>query len=237
MRVKIVLDFDGVVFDSAAEAHAVANRACADWPGYRRQVGLDEFLAFRRNVTDAWQYNRLYDQQRQTPSSALSGLVPCAADKAFARAFFAARAALMAEGGLHHLMPPYDFFRKLQPLLREQPDDFAILSTRNAASIRAVLASHGVALADVFGQEDVSRLGGKLAVAQAQGWLEHGRWLVAYVDDMRAHLAPFRGRIHLPLHAGWGYDAATPDSLSPAQTASLIGSLLTSRHALAEAAA
>ena len=124
------------------------------------------------------------------------------------------------------VMPPYDFFYLLKPLMLRHPERFAILSTRNVQSIREALAFHDADVVPVFGQEDIRRLGSKLAVAQNQAWLERGKWLVVYVDDMNSHLEPFEGQIHLPLHADWGYDKGTPGSLSANQIMNIITSLL-----------
>ena len=124
------------------------------------------------------------------------------------------------------VMPPYDFFYLIKPILQTHPERFAILSTRNVQSIREAMAFHDADILPIFGQEDIRRLGSKLAVAKDQAWLERGKWLVVYVDDMNSHLEPFEGHIHLPLHADWGYDKGTPGSLSANQIVNIITSLL-----------
>jgi len=124
------------------------------------------------------------------------------------------------------IMPPYDFFLLLRPFLLQHPEYFAVLSTRNVESIHQTLAFHGADVVPVFGQEDIRRSGSKLAIARNQHWLDNGKWLIVYVDDMNSHLEPFEGRVHLPLHAGWGYDAETPGSLSANQVITVISSLL-----------
>ena len=67
MQVKFVLDFDGVLFNSAFEAYSVANRAVAGCNEFRQDISYEEFLAFRSVVTDAWQYNRLYSVTHSVP--------------------------------------------------------------------------------------------------------------------------------------------------------------------------
>ncbi|KUR77521.1 hypothetical protein [Novosphingobium sp. Fuku2-ISO-50] len=227
MEIKFVLDFDGVLFNSAYEAFTVANKAVEGRPEFRQDVTYEEFLAFRGVVTDAWQYNRLYSKDNALPASAISKFVPETIDWAFASNFFEARKAIMADPEWPKVMPPYDFFLLLKPLLLACPDRFAILSTRNIASIRETLAFHGADVVTVFGQEDIRKQGSKLGVAEAQHWLDRGKYLVVYVDDMNSHLEPFQGEIHLPLHADWGYDRGTPGSLSANQIYTIITSLLT----------
>lgn len=226
MEVKFVLDFDGVLFNSAFEAYSVANLATKGRDGYRKDITYEEFLVYRGVVTDAWHYNRLYSLRDSVPAASLHDIEAIEADWEFARLFFEARKTIMADPDWPKVMPPYDFFLLIKPLLLKYPNRFAILSTRNVASIRETLAFHGTDVLPVFGQEDIRRLGSKLAVAQHQRWLENGKWLIVYIDDMNNHLEPFEGQIHLPLHANWGYDRETPGSLSAQQIMTIVTSLL-----------
>lgn len=226
MDVMFVLDFDGVLFNSAYEAYQVAERCTKGRGGYRQDVDYDEFLAYRTVVTDAWHYNRLYSLSGQVPREALRLVEPSDEDWEFSKRFFAARKELMEDADWPKAMPPYDFFLRLKPFLLEHREQFAILSTRNVQSIRDALAFHDADVVPVFGQEDIRRLGSKLEVAREQGWLEKGKRLVVYLDDMNRHLEPFEGVVHLPLHADWGYDHSTPGSLSEHQVMTIFTSLL-----------
>ncbi len=227
MELKFLLDFDGVLFNSAFEAFSVCNHAVAGDAAFRQDVAFEEFEAFRSVVTDAWQYNRLYHSgQRLMQFDQLPGVVPDHRDWDFATRFFAARAEMMADPDWAKVMAPYDFFFLLKPLLVAHADKFAILSTRNVASIRRTLAFFGADVVAVFGQEDIRACGSKVAVAEAQGWLVRDRYLVVYVDDMNSHLEPFDGKVHLPLHANWGYDRTKIDSLSQHQVLTIIASML-----------
>jgi hypothetical protein len=226
MEIKFVLDFDGVLFNSAFEAYTVANATVAGRTGFRSDVTYEQFLVFRAVVTDAWQYNRLYSLTQPVEPEALPHTRPNAEDWAFSAAFFEARKTIMADPHWPKVMPPYDFFFLLRPLLKQHRDKFAILSTRNVQSIREALAYHDADVVPVFGQEDIRRHGSKLNIAKSQGWLEPGKWFIVYVDDMNSHLEPFEGQIHLPLHADWGYDAVNAESLNFKQVLNIISSLL-----------
>jgi hypothetical protein len=226
MQLQFLLDFDGVLFNSAFEAFTVANRCTNGRPDFRQDVSYEEFLEYRAVVTDAWHYHRLYSERHSIPASSLHSITPCDEDWAFAHDFFEARKELMADPEWPKVMPPYDFFYLLKPLLLAYSDRFTILSTRNVQSIREALAFHEADVIRVFGQEDIRRHGNKLAVAEDQRWLERGKWLVVYIDDMNSHLEPFEGQIHLPLHADWGYDKGTPGSLSANQMINIVSSLL-----------
>nr|WP_294847244.1 hypothetical protein [uncultured Sphingomonas sp.] len=226
MEVRFLLDFDGVLFNSAHEAFTVANMATSGKEEFRQDVSYEEFLAFRSVVTDAWHYRRLYCAFEAVEPNLLRSVEPNAADWAFAAEFFAARKELMDDPQWPKSMPAYDFFYLLKPFLLKHPDRFIILSTRNVASIREAMAFHDADVIPVFGQEDIRKLGSKLEVAKAQQWLERGKHLIVYVDDMNSHLEPFEGQIHLPLHADWGYDQGTPGSLSSNQVINIISSLI-----------
>ena len=226
MEPKFVLDFDGVLFNSAFEAYSVCNLAVRNDPAFRQNVNFEEFMDYRALTTDAWQYNRLYALDRYDGDfAALPKAVPADGDWAFAKSFFASRTVMMLDPDWPKVMAPYDFFFQLKPLLLAYPDRFAILSTRNVASIRRTLAFFDADVVEVFGQEDIRRLGSKIQVANGQGWLS-GSHMIVYVDDMSAHLEPFDGKVHLPLHANWGYDKALDGSLSQHQVLKIISSML-----------
>jgi hypothetical protein len=226
MEIKFVLDFDGVLFNSAFEAFSVANHATKGRAGFRQDVNYEEFLAFRSVVTDAWQYNRLYAANSSVLPNTLHMITPDEGDWSFSRDFFEARRVIMEDPEWPKVMPAYDFFFLLKPLLLQCPDRFAILSTRNVSSIHEALAFNGVDGIQIFGQEDIRKLGSKLSVAKSQNWLDPKKYLVVYVDDMNSHLEPFQGQVHLPLHANWGYDRETSSSLNQSQIHIIISSLL-----------
>jgi hypothetical protein len=227
MDLKFILDFDGVLFNSAYEAYTVCNNSVRDKSGYRQDVHFDEFLDFRSYLIDAWQFNLLYsEEKRLTRFADLPQVAPDDQDWAFAKTFFATRAEMMMVADWPKVMSPYDFFFLLKPLILAHSEKFAILSTRNVESIQQTMAFYDADVLPIFGQEHIRRLGSKIAVAADQGWLQRGRYLAVYVDDMNAHLEPFDGKVHLPLHANWGYDKEKADSLSQNQIITIISSML-----------
>lgn len=227
MQLKIVLDFDGVLFNSAFEAFSVCNRSVAGDDRYRSAVTFEEFLSFRSHVVDAWQYRRLYEGSVYDPNfENLKGVQPEPADWEFAQRFFAARREMMEDPEWPKVMAPYDFFFLLKPLLLEYPNYFHILSTRDVGSIRRTLEYFGTGGIAVCGQEDIRATGSKLESARCFGWLKEGENLIVYVDDMSHHLEPFDGQVHLPLHADWGYDQSAERSLSQHQVFGIISSML-----------
>lgn len=227
MDLKIVLDFDGVLFNSAFEAYSVCNRASKCVGGFRNDVDFEEFLDFRAYVTDAWQYRRLYDESVfSSKFDALPGVSPDEADWRFAERFFAARKEMMDDPDWPKVMSPYDFFFLLKPLMNSHPQYFHVLSTRDINSISRTMRFYGAGDVEICGQEHIRREGSKINVARCRGWLDQHKHLVVYVDDMNHHLEPFEGKVHLPLHANWGYDSSGDRSLSQHQIISIIESML-----------
>jgi len=227
MELKIVLDFDGVLFNSAFEAFSVCQRTAAGRDGWRQDVAFEEFLQFRAYVTDAWQYRRLFDTRVfDREFDKLPHVVPDDDDWGFAKRFFAARSEMMEDSDWPKVMSPYDFFFLLKPLMEAHPEYFHVLSTRDVNSITRTMQFYGADRIAICGQEDIRRAGSKIEVARGFGWLDERRHLVVYVDDMNHHLEPFEGKVHLPLHANWGYDASAERSLSQHQVLAIIQSML-----------
>ena len=63
MELIMMLDFDGVLFNSAYEAYQVCELVSQNDSSLRRGIHFEEFMEFRAQLTDAWQFNRLYDKQ------------------------------------------------------------------------------------------------------------------------------------------------------------------------------
>ncbi|HEY1142777.1 MAG TPA: hypothetical protein VGE68_01960 [Sphingomicrobium sp.] len=227
MDLKIVLDFDGVLFNSAFEAYSVCNRCTGGDRRYQQKVAFEDFLEFRSFVTDAWQYRRLYDKAfAGEPFDQLPLAEPDEGDWEFAKGFFAAREQMMADDDWPKIMSPYHFFFLLKPVLVAHPEYFHVLSTRDRHSIGRTLDFYGAGSVPICGQEDIRRAGSKIDVARELGWLGDPTKLVVYVDDINRHLEPFEGQVHLPLHADWGYDNSAEKSLSQHQVLAIIHSML-----------
>lgn len=230
MKPLILLDFDGVLFNSAYEAFQVCEHMAKRDDRYRRGLSFDEFMSFRAQLTDAWQFCRLYQRDRLLRDiTRLHEMVPDADDWAFSERFFAARAEMIKDPDWAKLMSPYPFFYQLRPLLMKYPGTFKILSTRNKASIQRTLEFFEASGIEIHGQEDIRAHGSKLGVAKHHGWLENGDYVV-YIDDMNSHLEPFETEVDLCLHAGWGYDVAHVDSYTQGQAFQIIGGFLKLAH-------
>jgi hypothetical protein len=230
MKPLILLDFDGVLFNSAYEAFQVCEHMAKNDSHYRHGLSFDEFMSFRAQLTDAWQFCRLYQKDRILRDiTKLHEAVPDNQDWAFSEKFFAARAEMIKDPDWAKLMSPYPFFYQLRPLLIQYPQTFKVLSTRNKTSIQRTLEFFEASGIEIHGQEDIREFGSKLGVAKHHGWLENGDYVV-YLDDMNSHLEPFETEVNLCIHAGWGYDVAHVDSYTQGQAFQIIGGFLKLAH-------
>ncbi|WP_067065723.1 hypothetical protein [Roseateles chitosanitabidus] len=230
MKPLILLDFDGVLFNSAYEAYQVCEHLAKGDDRYRHGLSFDEFMSFRAQLTDAWQFCRLYQKDRILRDiTKLHEVEPDADDWRFSEGFFAARAEMIKDPDWAKLMSPYPFFYQLRPLLMKYPQTFKILSTRNKASIQRTLEFFEADGIEIYGQEEIREHGSKLGVAKHKRWLENGDYVV-YIDDMNSHLEPFETEVDLCIHAGWGYDVAHVDSYTQGQAFQIIGGFLKLAH-------
>ncbi len=230
MKLLILLDFDGVLFNSAYEAYQVCEHLTKGDSCYRHGLSFDEFMSFRAHLTDAWQFCRLYQKDRILRDiTKLYEVNPDDDDWRFAKKFFAARSEMMMDPDWAKLMSPYPFFYQLRPLLLNYPQAFKILSTRNKASIQSTLKFFEVDGIEIFGQDEIREHGSKLGVAKYNRWMDNGDYVV-YVDDMNYHLEPFETEVDLCIHAGWGYDAAHVDSYTQSQALQIIDGFLKLVH-------
>ena len=226
MTPLIILDFDGVLFNSAYEAYRVCEAVAEKDDQCRSGISFDEFMEFRAHLTDAWQFARLYVEGHVlSEPRKLKQIEPDETDWAFAKRFFAARSEMLRDPNWAKLMSPYPFFHQLRPLLLRRSETFKILSTRNRQSINRTLEFFEVSGIEFFGQEDIREHGSKRGVAEANGWFGRGHYLV-YVDDMNSHLEPFENDVDMCIHAGWGYDTDRLESYTQGQAFRIVDGIV-----------
>ena len=226
MKPLIILDFDGVLFDSVTEVYQVCEHLAKDDSLLRDGLLFDEFLAFRSQLTDAWQFSRLYQKNRILHDiTYLPQVVPDDEDWAFADKFFSTRAELIKDLNWAKRMSPYSFFYQLRPFLLDYPDKFKILSTRNRESIERTLEFFDVSGIEIFSQKDIREHGSKVEVVKHLGLLHSGNYVI-YIDDMKSHLEPFESTIDICIHAGWGYGDTQEGSYTQEQAFNIVSAVL-----------
>ena len=226
MNLLVLLDFDGVLFNSAYEAYQVCEHLAKTNSEYRKAINFDEFMDFRRYVTNAWQFNRLYSKASHIKDfTTLPQIEIEDGDEKFSRAFFIARQEIMKDSDWAKLMSPYPFFYELKKLISLTPKTFKILSTRDEISVKRTLDFFSTPEIEIYGQESLKEYDSKLALALDKGWVGDDVFTV-YVDDMNYHLEPFQGQVDLCVHAGWGYDFSSYESYTQTQSFNMINGLV-----------
>lgn len=211
---KIILDFDGVLFDSAYEAYSV----CQNMQNFdlmhelRKDVSYTEFRLYRPKVKNADDFIPLYFSN------------PDAIDvNKFLEFFFISRKQLMeSEDYAEKYYPKFDFLRLILPFMQKKNNCFYILSTRDASSINAALESNGVFMHErIIGQSSIKKYGNKINALKANGVLKCD----LYIDDMMHYVNELSEIAELSLMADWGYGNPDKDSISCSVAAKILKSI------------
>lgn len=203
MNLHIILDFDGVLFDSAPEVYKICEKITKGNKNYKQNLSYKEFLKYRSYVTDAWQYSLVYSKKLLNEPISFKNVLPDDEDNLFAKNFFYARSEI-SQDEIIDSIKPYKFFDKLSYFLDKYPQFFSILSTRNIDSINQILNKHKINNIKIYGQEDVKKFGSKILIFEEKINSDFENFTV-YIDDIYEHLEPFEDKVDLTIHAGWGY--------------------------------
>jgi len=215
-----ILDFDGVLFDSAFEVYQVCSVLIKQGLVKRSEVELDEFMLFRKKVRDAWEFSYLFNKTGISIPDR-----PDNEDKEFSSLFFKAREKLHCGKEWAFHIKPYPFFHNIKDCLISCPEQFKILSTRNEESIKTILEVNNIMNIEILGQSAVKAAGSKIQAAEKGGLLNHSA-LSMYIDDMTDHLFPFIGKVDFALHAGWGYGDQTLKSVNTDTATKIVNALI-----------
>ncbi|MEN9306247.1 MAG: hypothetical protein RL173_179 [Fibrobacterota bacterium] len=233
----IVLDFDGVLFDSAWEAYEVGHLAVF---GNRHSAAdtkrWELFRALRCKILTAWQYKPVFDSIRlgealpkavlRLEASLKAG--PGLDDKVFESKFFGCRAEWVAQDklGWLNLSKPTHFFTAIHPLLAKHPDQFVIVSTRNEESIKEILKPYiDPAKLGIYGSASFQANGESKTTTIRR--VISGQPHSLFIDDGEEHIRAAEGIPGLQsILAGWGYVPAQKACDNASQVSQIILDLL-----------
>jgi phosphoglycolate phosphatase-like HAD superfamily hydrolase len=228
----LVLDFDGVIAQSAPEALCVALRSyrvlLPESPLGKREpeelyAAFVELMPLGNRAEDFGVALRALDRGAkiadQESYDAFYNAIDPAWRREFQRLFYEVRRAFAADDpqGWHALLPPYGAF--LEVLRRHAGDvPLAIASAKDAASVRVLLESYGVA--DLFAPELIldkeTGVHKTSHLAQVQRRLGLPYPQLTFVDDKVNHLdAVSRLGVRCAL-AAWGYNGPREQALARA---------------------
>lgn len=207
---SIILDFDGVLFNSALEAHAVCENIPKKWGNVSlKTFTFDEFMKFRSRINNSEDFLKYYLNEGDFNENL---------KEAFKKKFYKSREILREEKNyIQNYYPPYEFFGYIREMINAQPNSFYILSTRDEGSIKATLDEYvNFAENNIFGQAAYAKEGSKLNVLKANK-LALNECL--YLDDLCSHLYPFITYDVTLMQANWGYGDLDPEYCVDANTA------------------
>ena len=201
----IVLDFDGVLFDSAYEAYSVCQKVTElnHYKEIRKDISYTEFRLYRPYVKNANDFITLYfDESIQNNINVDD----------FLAIFFDSRKKLMTESDYSSkYFPRCQFFDLIQPYIQRYISQFYILSTRDADSIDIALTSNGINMTkNIIGQQDIKKYGNKINALKAHNI----NVCDLYIDDMLHYVKELNSVASLSLMANWGYDLKNEQSIS-----------------------
>lgn len=222
---RLALDFDGVVWDSVGECYVTARRT---WHALYGELLGESEQAFRsgrwlaRVGSDFGLLLQLAQDHHDLsafPREQWEALKESQPDKSrFEQAFYREREAARTRdfAAWAALQGPYHGFLEELPALRERFGEPAIATTKDAASVHALLDPLGIALT-VLGREfstdkrqQIAHLCQDWQVRPDQVW---------FVDDLLDNLRPVRETGARVALAAWGYN--TPDERAEAASAGI----------------
>jgi hypothetical protein len=214
---SVLLDFDGVLFDSIAEVYEICKLVAIRDPELRQDITFSEFCEFRKFVSDAWHYRILYSPTYDGDAPAARLLQdPSPDDRIFSKEFFRARSELIGTDLWINAFRPYEFFYSVRDLIRVNVSAFTILSSRDSISIKSVLKHYGLEGVGLVGQEHIRKYGSKRSAAECLG-LIHAPQRTLIIDDLEVHLNEFDDSV-IKVQADWGYGDSSKHALSMPRT-------------------
>ena len=221
----VFLDFDGVLFDTVKEAYCVSMIALGR-ASCISEVDLDSphFLEFHRNrflVGPAWNYyylvpliNEKIDHPSLGVESAFRNAIQNPdSDKhsLFENFFFSARNNCRETDfdNWLSLVMPYAVVNSLRNMMKDHPEKFFLITTRDRGSALQILRAHHLGLLEdsIFGKEDWGISSSKKDIIRRLVG-DHRIDEAIFIDDFEGHLLDCDSIESLrSIQARWGYVA------------------------------
>ena len=199
-----LLDFDGVLFDTAKEVYKICELLANNIDDYELNLSYESFLIFRKQLTNAWQINRILNKNyRDYDFSSKLDLIPNKSDLEFQDIFFEYRKKYRRNNKWINEISPHLFFRDLLPYIERNPRQFKVISTRDALSIKEMLRLYLKKDIEVCGQEYIRKYGNKRNAAKVLNWLSRDSTI--FIDDMIEHIKLMENHTFMSILANWGY--------------------------------
>ncbi|GMU56218.1 MAG: hypothetical protein AMXMBFR33_53640 [Candidatus Xenobia bacterium] len=209
---RLALDFDGVFWDSVGECYVTARRA------WRELLGVDPpecekaFRSGRWMVRVGADFGKLLSLAARDPQADLSGYprhdweaLPFPQGPEFERLFYRQReqARQGDPAGWAALQGPYPCFLEELPALHSHFGQPAIATTKDAASVRQLIAPLGLDLV-VLGRELSTDKRVQIRHLAADWGVEPSA--ITFLDDLLDNLRPVQETGARVALAAWGYN-------------------------------
>jgi phosphoglycolate phosphatase-like HAD superfamily hydrolase len=244
----VFLDFDGVLFDTVKEAYCVCMIAMGKASGISG-VNLDspyfhEFHRYRFLIGPAWNYYYLVpliDEKIDYPSLDVENAYHKAIrspalekHNAFESLFFSTRKRIREaepENWLS-LISLYTFANDLRTLIKDHPEYFFLITTRDRSSALYILQDHHLVFLEdnIFGKEEYRIANSKRAIIQ--GLIDDRQIEESiFIDDLEDHLLACDAMENLiSIQARWGYVALEKKSDNSVQIIQEIKNLIQGKN-------
>lgn len=208
---KIFLDFDGVLFDTAYEAYIVSCLAYQEVTGSPIEIDYYQFLEYRYLVGPAWNYKYIIDFLSNSASVQPKESIANAVHEdysVFEKVFFATRNRLKEADFSNWiaLNKPYDFFFYMKKLSLVIENAY-VVSTKDKESIVDILSFNGFPISHekIFGANDFNEYKTKGNLILSELFPEDDG--IVFIDDMKKHLESLSNcaTACLKIQPSWGY--------------------------------
>ena len=210
---KVVFDFDGVLFDTAYEAYVVAKVA------YQKTVNSDfycdyeDFIRYRHKVTTAWNYKYVLDciSTNDKEKSSYRKLIQNSKEEdysVFEKVFFIERSKMKEKNFSKWLSlnKPYPIIQKIINIKLNYQDVF-IVSTKDKQTIIDIIKKYeGLDILEnnIYGHDDYNEFKNKSAIIKEKILTKER---LVFIDDVDKHFEGFGSdtpQVETIL-ADWGY--------------------------------
>jgi len=200
----VILDFDGVIFDTAREAYVVAKMAESGCENYReddideREYGI--FRKYRYLITKAWNYcclmeiidknieDRCHFESEYMRSKSLMGVERI---EAYERAFFKMRGLLRSKyrKSWLKLHQPFGIVNDLKRILDKHGNNIYVLTTKDKEAVMDLLKMNGIEVdeAKIYGRDCMKGNVTKGSIIKDM-MIRQGMEKVLFVDDSSEHV-------------------------------------------------
>lgn len=217
MKKKIFLDFDGVLFNTVKEAYATAIISIGMYTTIKdidfTSKHYTSFLKYRYLVGPAWNYKYILAYLGEEDFlNKYQAKVKCVQKKDysdFESGFFQTREVLRNNNfsSWLSLNEAYTFLTQLKPLLKDRPEKFCIVTTKDKATVLKLLETEGIIFSvdSIYDQKDFENYGNKAEIIK-KIIDEKAIKKSIFIDDSQKHLEQCIKIDNLQLlQVSWGY--------------------------------